>query len=197
MKEDIDELQKSDIALKVGSSAENRQKTSSKLKLQSRTFQMRNEINEANESRLKKINSFIFGNTYEERYFVSKTMCGGSPCCFKFMQALRLVMIIINMVLFCIYCYIYVLMGVKEYHFWAMLFTLLSFILLFIGSGKAATFEKLQRQDSANREDHLENLHRVQWMWNKGLWFHSLALPTMITSNILFFFYNPKDSVLP
>lgn len=40
-------------------------------------------------------------------------------------------------------------------------------------------------------------MRKLQWLWNRGLWFHSLALPAMITSNILYFFYSPSDSVLP
>ena len=95
---------------------------------------------------MNQLKTFLLGSEVEEFNFVSKTICGSGrsrPGCFKFMQSIRLFIILINLVIFCIYSYIYVLKGLKEYHFWALFFPLLSFILLFVGSGKELTNYKL------------------------------------------------------
>lgn len=111
------------------------------------------------------------------------TICSNFPC----MQIFRFIMVLAMIGILCCYCWIYLLNSLHQFHFWALLSCVLAEGHLFVGSGKELVKHKLTIMALDD-----ENIKPIKSrLWQTGLIWYTLALPTIITSNVIYFFDLP------
>ena len=87
-----------------------------------------------------------------------------------------------------VYFFLYLRYSIFQYQFWAVFMTFLSFIFLFIGSGKEKKYQILVDQGEVNYLDRKKKTS----IWQYGLFFYTQAVPIAFTALVMYY-VSPKQ----
>ena len=118
-------------------------------------------------------------------------LVGYSAPCFPFfvMQFCRLLNLLINFIVLAFIIYINVKKCFIYIHIWAQVCTVLALGYLFISSGRQVIERKLEERNEPVAENEKSQT------WKQGVFWYTVALPLVLTSNLLFFLLLRKDLI--
>ena len=124
---------------------------------------------------------------------VGNTVCQ-YKCCFQIMQLIRFLMTIALFGLLTVYFFIFVKVSFVTINFWAIGFTFLAIMLLFIGSGKQKVYQLIIDNDDGEGNPlydeakfQFDDPKKKVKLWWYGLFFYNLAIPVVFASNALYY----------
>jgi len=125
----------------------------------------------------------------DEHMFFNTLSCTAPFISFFWMQMIRLFMLCLVFVIWCLNVYINVRKCIIYINIWALTHTLLAMGFLFISSGKQMIEKKLEERGEPLTEKEKSST------WKIGVILYAVAFPFVVTTNLLFFVLYKDDLI--